>query len=567
MVQMTAAPPLLPSSATAPLRDALSTDESALDGRLTLDNAIVEASEVTVSFVNTKGGGETLTFVLGHPSQAPDALRAGPFAIIKYAAEDEGALNALIARLSKLSEEEIWLGKEGDSEQGSAQVAEQNKPKLSAGERRAKRSLWHANQALSVGDKALAQSKLDALSADPELPPNALLDLAEAYRRINALDATRASLERWKQATINDITSPVESARYTALKGEEVPVLKVLQDARVSHNACGFDKLALSMDAVGNRTEAYLLLDSAARKTDCLEVEATLLEWFVSDDRFYEADQLSAVLTQYGSGNARISAVRAMLLLAADKVDAVLPLLEPLIRSNPDSNLLSFYVRAQIALIPQDGGIEVLGARSDEATEDAMLAMSVALAYHAEGNDDAAKRYLKRAEATFKNHRLALGLRARLAFNRNDKLSVATLLESIDGLDPPDVKSPLDADIEALRGELLRWTDPPAAKDALHRALLLSARYPKSALGLSRRVKAQFEAMEECVKAKTPAPCPGPFLYPAEHPSNEDFDENADDSGGFGNWLIIAGVLLLFMVMVRNSRLNKERMSRSSRWK
>jgi hypothetical protein len=122
----------------------------------------------------------------------------------------------------------------------------------------------------------------------------------------------------------------------------------------------------------------------------------------------------------------------------------------------------------------------------------------------------------------------------------------------------------LDAEVEALRGELLRWTDPPAARDTLKRTVLLAARYPHGTTKLARRAKAQAAALEACISNKANAPCPGPFLYPKDHPSNEAFDDSEESVGGFGNWLIVIGVLILFMMMVRQSRMNHQR---ASRWK
>ena len=562
-VQLTGKAPVLPSSATAPLRAALSTDESPLDGRLSLDNAIVESSTVTVSFVGQGDNAQGITVVLGHPSQAPDGRVAGPFVILSQTGEDEAAIAALITRLSSLSDKAIWQARAEKDDADAGSIRANDVPQTKA-MRRAERLLWQGHQAISVGAKELAKKRFDTLSGDPELPSGAMLDLAEGYRRINALEATTKTLERWKLATINDITSPIATARYEILSGREVSVLKVLQDARVSHNACGFDALGRAMDAVGNRTEAYLLLDSAARKTECPEVEATLLEWFVADGRLYEAEQLSAVLTEHDAGNTRIAAVRSMLLLGLEKPDEVVALLKPLVERHPKSSILPFYIMAQHALMTDESALEALGAKSDEAIEDGLLAMTVAVGYQERGNDEAANRYLERAEAVFGEHRLTKLIRARLTFNRGDRLAVATILESIDAMDAPDVASPLDAEVEALRGELLRWTDPPAARDTLKRTVLLAARYPHGTTKLARRAKAQAAALEACISNKANAPCPGPFLYPKDHPSNEAFDDSEESVGGFGNWLIVIGVLILFMMMVRQSRMNHQR---ASRWK
>jgi hypothetical protein len=561
--QVTDQAPTLPASATAPLRSALSTNNTLLDGRLTLTDAIVETSTVTVSFAAQEGGASGITVVLGHPSQAPEGRPAGPFVILRHDGGDEAAVADLVTRLSALTSAEIWQSRSKHTADAETSKAPYSAP-VSAAERRAGRLLWQGRQAVSVGATKLAKQRFDALSLDPELPPSAMLELAEGYRRINGLEETTKTLARWKQTTINDITSPVETAQYEALSGHEVSVLKVLQDARVSHNACGFDALARAMDAIGHRTEAYLLLDSAARKTDCPEVEATLLEWFIADGRLYEAEQLSAILAQHYGSHPRIAAVRSMLLLEMDKPDAVIALLKPLLDAHPNSSLLSFYIIAQRVMIQGEGALEALGAKSDEAIDDGLLALTVAVGYQERGDDDTTARYLQRAEATFAGHRLVKLLEARLTFNRGDRLTVATLLEAIDAMDAPDVSSPLDAEVEALRGELLRWTDPPAARDTLRHTVLLAAKHSQGTVRLARRAKAQGIALEGCLKDKASAPCRGPFLYPAGHPSNEAFDDSEDDTGGFGNWLIIVGILLLFMMMVRQSRMKRQR---GSRWK
>jgi hypothetical protein len=551
--------PILPPSATAPLRSALSTDEAPLDGRLSLDNAIVEASTVTVSFVAQEGAAGGITVVLGHPSQAPEGQPAGPFVILRQEGDDKAAIAALVTRLSALSDADIWQA-HAEGTKSAADPTGSPSARRSPAMRRAERLLWQGHQAVKVGATKLAEARFNTLSMDLELPSSAMLDLAEGYRRLNALEEMTQTLERWKQATINDITSPVETARYEAISGREVPVLKILQDARVSHNACGFDALARAMDAIGHRTEAYLLLDSAARKTDCPAVEATLLEWFVADGRLYEAEQLSEILTQHDSGNHRIAAVQSMILLGMDKPEAAVALLKPLIQKRPQTSLLSFFIVAQQAMMKGDADLANIGARSDEAIEDGLLAMTVAVGYQQRGDDKAVARYLKRAQLTFGTHRMMKLLKGRLAFNRGDRLSVATILETIDTMDAPDVASPLDAEVEALRGELLRWTDPAAAR----RTVLLAARHPKGTARLARRAKAQGIALEECLEEKANTPCRGPFLYPTDHPSNEAFDDTEEEAGNFGNWLIIFGVLLIFMIIVRQSRMNRQR---GSRWK
>ena len=566
-VQPLATTPTLPEAAAIPLREVLSTDDALLDGRLSLESAMVEASTVRVGYANAKGGSGSITVILGHPSESKKGRRAGPFVILKSEGEDEAAVRALIKRLDRLKDEQIWAAKLGDEPEAKGASEAGARGAMSDADRRAARALWRGNKAITVGDTEGAKASFDSLSAEPELPAWAILDLAEGYRRIKALDEARQALERWKKATINDITSPVDTARYQALSGEEVEVLKVLQDARVSHNACGFDKLARSMDAVGNRTEAYLLLDSAARKTECIEVEATLLEWFVADGRLYEADQLSSVLTQLGSGNARIVAVQTMLLLGRGKTDAVLSLLKPMIASSPSTSLLSFFVGAQRERVPEEGGIDALGAKSDEDTADGALALTVAFAKHAEGDDEAAKRYLKRAKEALGDHRMVLSLEARIVFNKGDRMGVATILEQIDALDAPDVSSPLDAQIEGLRGELLRWTNPEKARDAFKASMLLAAKHGDAAGRLAKRSKARLSAMEECLKEKANTPCRGPFLYPKDHPANEAFDDSIEEGSGFGNWMMILGVLLLFMVIARQSKMNRQRTSRPSRWK
>ena len=94
--------------------------------------------------------------------------------------------------------------------------------------------------------------------------------------------------------------------------------------------------------------------------------------------------------------------------------------------------------------------------------------------------------------------------------------------------------------------------------------MLLSARQSRGPDPDVRRLKAQATALEACIEAGSEPPCPGPFLHPRDHEANTAL-EDADDgtSGVFGNWLTIFGVLLIFLVIVRQGRMNRQR---SSRW-
>ena len=566
LCQVLATSPTLPPAALGPLRAVLSTDESQLDGRLTLSDAMVESASITVTYAPGDSAPPAITVVLAHPSTAPEGVRAGPFVIAKQTGADDPAIAALVKRLSTLSDDDIWraTGAEGDAE-GEAAESPRVVAKRSAGERRVAKWLWHADIAIRVDERDRAAIALGKALSDPDLPSDALLDIAEGYQRIKDLEQVKATLKRWKEVTINDVTSPVETARYVALSGGEVAVLKVLQDARVSHNACGFDGLAKSMDAMGKRTEAYLFLDTAARKTECPEVEATLLEWFVEDKMLYEAEQLSGILAQHDSGNPRIAAVRANLLLAMDKAQDALALLQPVIKRNPRSSLLDTYVVARERLLTGPDALQALADESDGDTQDALKAMTVAVIKMRKGQTEVAERYLKRAEGTFAGHRLSHLLRAKLAFDRGDHPAVVSRLEQIDGLGVPDARSGLDARVEMLRAELSRWTDPVAAKQTLRRAVLLGAQQSEGTKRLVKRAKAQISALDACIAAESAPPCPGPFIHPADHPANEDFDDEADEEvGGFGNWLTIFGVLLLVMVMLRQSRMKGQR---TSRWK
>ena len=103
----TPATPVLPISATAPIRGALSTHRTMLDGRLTLQRAELNKDTLTVHYVSKRGEAPALTVVLVHPTVAPDGVRAGPFAVQSHRGEDEAALAALVIRLGALHTDQV----------------------------------------------------------------------------------------------------------------------------------------------------------------------------------------------------------------------------------------------------------------------------------------------------------------------------------------------------------------------------------------------------------------------------------------------------------------------------
>ncbi|MDP6943236.1 MAG: hypothetical protein QF464_03720 [Myxococcota bacterium] len=555
--------PVLPSSATQPLRTALATEEARLDGRLMLGSALLDTHTVTVAYVKERGGEPVITVVLGHPDQKAGGVKAGPFVVLSSKGEDEAALAALVSRLEKLTVDEIWNSRAEEDKADRPETSTTGSVTLTDAERRAVRSLWSVDHAIVLGDLGTAKELLDGMSAEPDLPVPTLLDVADRYQRAKALDQVKATLGRWKTGTVNDIVSPVDSARAAVLGGDAVSVLKVLQDARVSGNECGFDELAETLDAMGQRVEGYQLLDTAARKTDCPRVETTMLEWLVADGRQSEARELSGVLAQHDPGNLDVAAIRARILLAAEQDQAVVDLLEPLAKRSPEGALLGIYMHARLRLADGATELATLSAKSDANIEDALTALAAAIAHHHHGDDEAAQRYIERTGDVYADQRIATLLRARLAFNHHDRAAVGRILDELEAGDMPGKRGVGGADTYALRGELLRWTDHEAARDALQKAVLVSARQLQSPALEVRRMRAQIAALDACVEEGTKPPCPGPFVHPRGHDSNAELGAAPDeDQNVFGHGLTIFGVMLIFLVIVRQGRKNKRRASR-----
>mgnify|MGYP007063818489 CR=1 FL=1 len=149
-------------------------------------------------------------------------------------------------------------------------------------------------------------------------------------------------------------------------------------------------------------------------------------------------------------------------------------------------------------------------------------------------------------------------LTARMAFDRGDRASAQRILDESAARDIPDLRGAIE--LLALRGELLRWTDHAAAKGALRKALLLAAQEVQGVGSSVERLKGQVAALDECIEDGSRPPCDGPFVHPLGHSGNTSL--SGADSGVFGNGLIIFGVLVLFLVIVRQGRINKRRVSR-----
>ncbi|MDP6944869.1 MAG: hypothetical protein QF464_12020, partial [Myxococcota bacterium] len=285
----TAATPVLPISATAPIRGVLSTHRTMLDGRLMLQRADLNKDTLTVHYIAKTGEAPALTVVLVHPTVAPEGVRAGPFVVQSHQGEDKAALAALVTRLGALRSDQVWRMIQADTDEAPTEAPEATSVAMETNERVA-RLLWKVDHALVLGEEAAGKAQLDALSGQDALPPHVLLDLAVRYRRLQDPDRAAALLARYEAASAGHPRSPLEAAEATVLAGGAISASDVIESA----DACGLQTLAETMDAVGRRDDAYALLRLAAEKTDCPDIEPTLLEWLIADKRVEEADALSA---------------------------------------------------------------------------------------------------------------------------------------------------------------------------------------------------------------------------------------------------------------------------------
>ncbi len=542
---------VIPESATEALQAVLGTDGAKLDDRLVLQAAEVDRDRILIRYGVTKEGETTLSLTLRHPDAFDDGSLMGPFVVAGQTGDDPSAVQALAARLARLARAQVWQAQPGNPEPKSdSRAAPADYP--AAGDRW-QHLLDDADHALQLGEATEAVRHLDALMTDRTLPAPLILDAVQGYRRAKADSQAKAGLARY-EAGAGQARDPVSRWRSAALGGQRLSMLKVLSDITSTKDGCGAADIAGALDAMGLRSDGYILLDGAARETECLEAEATLLAWFVADGRIQEAAELSTLMSTHAPEVEAFRIVRANLLLAAGKAKEAAALLAPIVTEQPESGQVAVYASAQIRALQPDA-TDQLVAQSDASPGDALAALVAGVALQQAGKTSESEARLTQAATRYDSAPSLHLTRARNAFDLGDRDTAYAHLARARALASPSV------DYYTVQGELLRWTDASGARDALKRALVLSDKASRGLVQDTTRREAQIAHLDACIAAKEPLPCPGPFDHPRGHEAN--IEVNDGEGSTFGNGLIIFGVLLIFVLIVRQGRINK---SARTRW-
>ena len=545
---------VIPPSSTSALRSVIGTEAGKLDGRLVLQQAQIDRASVTILFGKALDSVTVIKVSLGHacPEERTDCRQAGPFVLTAVEGDDEPAVDALIRRLSRLTASQIWKKIPAEIEQ--AEPTQDTSAEDDERARDTQLKLLKAEHAAMLGQKDDAKEALIALGKAEQTSTSMLLSVAEALWEVEAPGDATAVVARWREGVGED-ADPIGAWRAKALSGEAVSVPEILETLVGTDAECDIRHIATSMSVSGARQQAYLLLEGAAPKTDCIDIEVTLARWFVEDMRRDEAKELTGLLMAHAPEHDEVRSLRAQLLMGDGQFKEAAAVLEVAAWKDPESGLLSALIGAyqRIEDPPwQEKKLAELKARAAKDVNDHVAAFLVGVKLHYRGDFSASDTYLTRVATTFYEQPRMHIYRGMNAFNMGEKDRALEHIQTAMNLEAPD------PDVYYCRAELRRWFDVPGAIADLNRYLIQSNAGGTTNPAKQERVNRIIKSLQGCIDRGDPIPCEAPLEHPRGHPANRDPFATSDWTDLSGARLLqIAGVILLIFVILRQRRINQ----------
>ncbi|MEE2780050.1 MAG: tetratricopeptide repeat protein [Myxococcota bacterium] len=532
--------PVLPPTASGPLLRLLKADDAKLGGRLVLQSADIRRTEVEVRYGKTRDGDATLVALLRHPQVSDGAVAVGPaFSLHRgeSPAEDRD-LRALAERLKDVSPEGLWLTPPPPEIPEPEAAAPTEDPDVA----RARDLIRLALHALAIDNKSRAIEELRTLSEEDGVRRAAGLELSEIWWRVDDKGEARKAVAAWRKDQPPGPGSPVDAARARVLSG--LPATTGQLGAAIE-GRCDADSLGRSLDAVGRRPEAHLLMQALVDSKGCLAPGLQRIAWLVEERRMEEADKLSLALRKSHPDSDEASGRRAQVLMALSRPQEAVELLEELAWADPDSGLLSSLLGAYNRVPDESWQIakraEIV-AKADANPDDHVAAFFAGVLLHYGGEFAASDKRLKPLLKSLGNQPRLFIYLGMNAFNQKRTEEAMDYIARAEALEAPD------PDVYYCRAELLRWSDPPASLADLDRYLAQTRNSPTSNDRKRQRVQDMRDRLAVCVADEGPIPCPGPWEHPYGHPANLSMADLVPEAQGPGP-LPWAGVVVLGIIV------------------
>jgi len=452
-------------------------------------------------------------------------------------AEDKD-LRALAERLKDASAVDLWVTPPPADIPEPEAAAPAEDPDVA----RARDLLRLALHALAIDNKLRAVEELNALSTEEGVRRAAGLDLAETWWRVDEKDQGRRAVAAWRKDLGKERASPIDSARARVLSG--LPATAAQLGAAIE-GRCEADALGRSLDAVGRREEAHLLMQALVDSKDCLAPGLQRIAWLVEERRMEEADRLSQHLRTTHSESDEAAGRRAQVLMALSRPKEAVEILEDLAWADPDSGLLSSLLGAYNR-VPDEAWQESkraeIVAKADANPDDHVAAFFAGVLLHYGGQFAASDERLKPLLDSLGNQPRLFIYLGMNAFNQKRTEEAMAYIARAEALEAPD------PDVYYCRAELLRWSDPPASLADLDRYLAQTRNSPTSNDRKRQRVQEMRDRLAVCVEKGGPIPCPGPWEHPYGHEANISMADLVPEAQGPGP-LPWAGVMVLGIIV------------------
>ncbi|MCB9786809.1 MAG: hypothetical protein H6744_08960 [Deltaproteobacteria bacterium] len=496
-------------TATAALRDALAGEWQG--GALVLDGLAVERDRVRLTFAARAGGPPRGELELVHPSAAPaGAVKAGPFAVRIVSGASPELAEAVAERVRGLEAARIWSTPEAQPEPDAGATSPPPQPDDADEAARVALAIRNALHAARTEDEAVARAALVAVQASAT--GNAGPDIAETWYRIGDGERGKAVARAWLAATPDEQSVRAVRAQVLAGGGGDPEALAEAILALPADQRCEGAAVAETMARVGQREPAHALLRRLAERLPaCSSVAALEVAWLLEAVRMDEADARSAeALARFPDAEEMVG-LRAQVLLARERPEEAVALLEPMAWRNPDSGLVSSLQGAYMN-VKTPGWLAnkraELVRRHEADPSDYTAAFLAGVIMHYEGR-------LEESNALLEPLVPILGKQPRLyiylgmnAFDLGDADTGLAWIQKAFDLEAPD------PDVYYCRAEILHYRDPAGALADLEKYLALTEGSPTVPEKKHARVAEMARTLRECVANGGPVPCPGPWEHP-----------------------------------------------------
>lgn len=506
--------PVIPVTATGPLREALSGPW--MGGNLALASVAIAQDRVRVAFGRVPGGEVVAEVELRRATAVEGgAVEGGAFSVHAVRGDVAGLAEAVAERVRGLRASAMWVVPKSEA-------APENIPRAppldeavddAAGVALAIRS---ALQAAKTQDVEAARAALEGVAGAAK--GNAGPDIAETWYRIGEAARGQSVARAWisgvslKLGEVGERSVRALRARVLAGEAGEAAALAEAIAALPDDERCGGAAVAETLARVGKVEAAEALFRALAVATPgCAEVPALEVRWLLNAGRMAEADARSqAAIARFPEDEAVIG-LRAQVLLAQERPEEAVALLEPVAWRNPESGLVSSLQGAYMN-VKTPGWIAKkraeLVARHAADPGDYTAAFLAGVIMHYEGR-------LEESNALLKPLVPILGKQPRLyiylgmnAFDLGDADAGLAWIQKAFDLEAPD------PDVYYCRAEILHYRDPPGALADLEKYLALTEGSPTVPAKKHARVAEMAATLRQCIAKGGPVPCPGPWEHP-----------------------------------------------------